>query len=402
MRADSPVPAARCQAHALAGADVRTAAMRPDVGGRRCPHRDQRHAGEPGAVGVGDGLDDPRLVGDEHLGHGEAVGPSAHRRAQPRPVDAGPGEPAAGERHRSLAPPAAAGVDEPAGHERWARRVVVDGGDQPVVLIAEVGAEPAAGPERARRRERRQRRDAERVGDDPAPRSVPVPVHRGGAGLEGERAHEHLGVEEPPWRPPRPDQLGAAVDVGPHTGRVAGGEDRLRQHQPHPPATGPRQAHGEGEELGRGVGVRAAAVAARPAPASCWPRAGRGTEGCRARRRSARRPSRGGARRPAGIGRRARPGRPRPCGVRRGPRRGRCRPRSRSEPRRPRRSAPRRRSGSDRRRTPGRAPSPARPVSPRATCWRPRNSTSSGGVANAPRCFRAAWTAGCSGATGRA
>ena len=93
-----------------------------------------------------------------------------------------------------------------------------------------------------------------------------MPVHPGGADLEGERAHEHLGVEDPAGRPPRPDQLGAAVDVGSHSGRVAGGEDRLRQHQPHPPGSGPRQAHGEGEELGRGVGVRAAAVAARPAP----------------------------------------------------------------------------------------------------------------------------------------
>ena len=58
-----------------------------------------------------------------------------------------------------------------------------------------------------------------------------------------------------------------AIDLGTDGTGVTRGEDRLREDEADAPAAGTGEADGEGEELDGGVGVRPAAVPARPAPA---------------------------------------------------------------------------------------------------------------------------------------
>ena len=101
-------------------------------------HGDSR---QPVPAGVADRLDDLGLVRDEHLGHEAATGPLLHPRVEPVDVDAGLQPPPAGERDRSSPPERHAGIDQPTGDQGRTVRVVGDRGDQPVVLVAEVGVE---------------------------------------------------------------------------------------------------------------------------------------------------------------------------------------------------------------------------------------------------------------------
>ena len=128
---------------------------RPRAGDRRCQHGgdgpdvdrsrrsggEERDGGDPRPVGIGDGLDHPRLVGDDDLRHEHPVSPTAHRRGEPSELDRRSVEPPLGERDRPVAPVAATRVDQTAGHER---RTVTSFGHrwhEAVVLVAEVGGE---------------------------------------------------------------------------------------------------------------------------------------------------------------------------------------------------------------------------------------------------------------------
>jgi hypothetical protein len=85
---------------------------------------------------------------------------------EPVDVDAGRGELPFGEANRAFAPPAATRVDQPAGHERGSVAVVGDGGNQPVVLVAEVQAASRPVADRPVGGELRERRDTEHARDD--------------------------------------------------------------------------------------------------------------------------------------------------------------------------------------------------------------------------------------------
>ena len=170
-----------------------------------------------------------------------------------------------GERDRPLPPAAAAGIDEAAGDQRRSDGVVGDGRDEGVVLVPEVGGQANAVTDHPVGRQRRQRRHAEGVRDDVTPRPAPGRPHRHGATFEGQRAHEHLRLEHWPRRPPRPCAPRQPVNLDAHGRRVARGKDRLRQHEADVP-TRAYGTHGDGQELGGSVGVRAAAVAAGASP----------------------------------------------------------------------------------------------------------------------------------------
>ena len=79
--------------------------------------------------------------------------------------------------------------------------VVGDGGDQPVVLVAEVEAASRSVADRPVGRQRRERRYSEHAGDDVRTTSHPTPPassrlrHGRPVDPEAERAHQHLGVE---------------------------------------------------------------------------------------------------------------------------------------------------------------------------------------------------------------
>ena len=237
-----------------------------DVGGTRRTGREQRDAREPRTGGVGDGLDHPCLVGDERpwaRADRRPTAASAGRAGRGRRVGRAMLPP--GERDRPLPPAAAPGIDEPAGDERRAVAVVDDGRDEPVVLVAEVGASGEPG-----RRACPPTASAGSAGTPSA--SVTTSLHGAdgrrlagrAASFEGQRAHEDLGVEDRPRRPPRPRDRSASRSTSARTGAgVARGEDRLRQHEADACRRRARaRRDGEGQELGGGVGVRPAAVAA--------------------------------------------------------------------------------------------------------------------------------------------
>ena len=101
-----PVPAARCHAHADGDRRRQHRGHRPRVGAGQRAGRERRDAREPGAGVVDDGLDDPRLVGDEHLRHEQVGGPAPHRRREPPELDGRTLEAAAAERDRPARPSA--------------------------------------------------------------------------------------------------------------------------------------------------------------------------------------------------------------------------------------------------------------------------------------------------------
>ena len=231
--------------------------------------------------------------------------PSARiARVEPAEVDAGRRELPLGEAHRALAPVAPSWVDQPARDERRAVAVVGDGGDQPVVLVAEVEAAARPVADRPVGRQRRERRHAEHAGDDVGPRRIRRPTVAASAAAgrpadpKAEGAHQHLGVEHLARRPPRPVHRRRAVASRAHRPGVARRQDRLRQHEADAAAVG----LGEPDRRGRGTRPPHRRTARRRAG---WRRRGssprtaaRGTAGCRRRRRSAAVPSRTRGRRP--------------------------------------------------------------------------------------------------------
>ena len=171
-RADNPVPAAACQAAAVATGDVSTAAsshtLVSDVGtseltgtpGNQAPHG----SATASTMRV--------WLATSTLGTSLRRAQARIARVEPSEVDAGRRELPLGEADRAFAPVAPSWVDQPARHQRRPGAVVGDGGDQPVVLVAEV--EAAAGPvaDRPVGRQCRELRDSELVGDDVGPRCI--------------------------------------------------------------------------------------------------------------------------------------------------------------------------------------------------------------------------------------
>ena len=197
-RADRPVPAAWCHAQAVATGDVSTAASSSTA--TRCRARRRRAArlGSTSPRRVGDRLDDPRLVGDQHLGHEPRPRPALHRPASSRAEsDAGPAV-APARRSGSVARPtgSAPGSTAPLVTNGGPSLVVADGVDQPVVLVAEVRRRSSArSPSGAGDGERRERSGRRALPvDDAGPRA---PVRRPATELERQRADQHLGVERP-------------------------------------------------------------------------------------------------------------------------------------------------------------------------------------------------------------
>ena len=227
-----------------------TSARRPTGHGSapaRWDGRDRRHAGQPAAVGSTTASMTRGLVGDEHLRHEQAVGPPAHRRAEPVEIDGRAQEPAAGERHRHADPTAPGRVDEPAGHERRAVTVLDDGRHEPVVLVAEVRRQPARG----RRACRRWPTWPARPGTPSA--SVTTSVHGpvpGGIRPAGRasttRAHTSTWASKTATGDHHDQTIGARGPARRARRGVARREDRLRQHEPDAPAVGARQARRRG------------------------------------------------------------------------------------------------------------------------------------------------------------
>ena len=240
VRADSPVPAAACQAHAAATGDVSTAATAHSVvagrrdeavtparpaarrrADRRRPRR--RASGWRRAPWARAAVAPTRRIAGRRAGRASTVGR----------------EPPAGERHRPLAPVAPTGVDQPARHERRPAAVVDDGGDQPVVLVAEVGA--SAGPIA----ERPGGASAGTPGRPSASVTTSVHAHRSRAAravadVSTTSAHTSTWASNT-WlrRPPRPARSppGGRARRAP-AAASRDGEDRLRQHEPDAAAAG--------------------------------------------------------------------------------------------------------------------------------------------------------------------
>ena len=232
--------------------------------------RERRHARQPLAVSVDHRFDHPGLVGDEDLRHQPLRGPALQLRGEQREVDPGGGVPLLAEPRGTIAPQAAARLDQPARDERRAIGVVAHRADQSVVLIAEVhrergdraerraigratllaeGVEQQCAP-RTRERDRLPRLDpdAERARHHPGRRRTD---------LEHQRARVHRGIELVGGAPPCVHERGAVEHRGTDRAGISGGEQRLRQHQADPPARA-HQLDRQRQELGGHIGVRAA------------------------------------------------------------------------------------------------------------------------------------------------
>ena len=142
---DRPVPASSWVAHNDAVGDVSTAASAhtvPTSSGRARGDRRHGNAGQPGAVGIGDRLDDSRLVGDEHLGDQLARRPRLHPRDEAVDVDARARRTAGGRSAPGVRPRGTdAGSISPLVTSGAPDAVVGHRGHQAVVLVAEVGVE---------------------------------------------------------------------------------------------------------------------------------------------------------------------------------------------------------------------------------------------------------------------
>ena len=139
---DRPVPAASCHASTDATGDVSTAAISSTEARKPAGcHGVDGNARQPRAWPVGDRLEDPGLVGDEHLRDELALRPPREAAGELREVDAGVRERAARELHRPPPPQADARIDQPARDQWRPVATLVHRGHEGVILVTKVGVE---------------------------------------------------------------------------------------------------------------------------------------------------------------------------------------------------------------------------------------------------------------------
>ena len=354
------------------------------------------------------------------FGTSRRCGPALHRRRQPIDVHPRRVPRALGEAHRTRPPVAFARVDQPAGDQRRTVAFVAHGIDQPVVDVAEVDGERGDRAEIAAAVDgaggaspsaiiHDHDGDSAATGRRPCGSTVVRPHDRCAGANDGPKLRATVSSATPPTSHTPAHVATAASNTGAsdhqHHRSAARSSTPARiaaasraassgcgSTRPTRP-TGADDADGQREELGGGVGVRAAAPRRRTAARR---RDGQLVEERRVadddveRRRP---PSPRPARRRSGC--RA----PRQAADATAP--GRC-PRRRAAPARPSRASatPTPRRGTARRRTPGRAPAPVGRRTPRRPPPDPSApttaSTNAGGVYQAPRRLR------CDAGTGRA